>query len=152
MKNPKVSVIIPTYNAERTLRQCLDSVMNQTYKNYEVIVVDNGSVDKTKEVIGEFQKKDGRIKYLFEARRGRGAARYAGEINAKGSVILTTDSDCIVPKNWIKEMIKPIIKNRQKAVQGTIKSKVINYWTKHIQRELDERVRRKTKKIKLIYL
>ena len=51
MKNPKVSVTIPVYNGQRTLRHCLSSVLNQTYKNYEVIVVDNNSTDKTKEII-----------------------------------------------------------------------------------------------------
>ena len=63
MQNPKVSVIIPVYNGERTLRHFLKSILDQTYKNYEVIVVDNNSTDKTKDIIKEFQTKDNKIKY-----------------------------------------------------------------------------------------
>ena len=62
LKDPKTSVIIPVYNGEKTLKQCLDSVLNQTYKNYEVIVVDNNSTDKTKEIIKDFQKKNEKVR------------------------------------------------------------------------------------------
>ena len=58
MKIPKISVIIPVYNGEKTLRQCLNSVLNQTYGNYEIIIVNNNSTDKTKEIIKEFQLKN----------------------------------------------------------------------------------------------
>jgi len=142
--NPKVSVIIPVYNGEKTLKECLDSVLNQTYNNYEVILVDNNSTDRTKEIIKGFQQKDKgknkKIKYLFEPKKGRGAARYKGEINARGEIILMTDSDCIVPKNWVKEMTKPIIIGRQVAVQGTKRPIIINYWTEHIQREEERKM------------
>jgi len=58
MKNyPKVSVIIPVYNGEKTLARCLNSVLNQTHSNYEVIVVDNNSTDKTKEIINKFKEE-----------------------------------------------------------------------------------------------
>jgi len=152
MKSPKVSIIIPVYNGEKTLRECLDSVLNQTHKNYEVIAVDNNSIDKTKDIIKEFQKKNKKIRYLFEPKIGRGAARHKGEINAKSGIILITDSDCIVSKTWIKEMTKPIIKDKQIAVQGIKKPIVINYWTKHIQKEEEKlmRIRIKDKKIGLL--
>jgi glycosyltransferase involved in cell wall biosynthesis len=152
-KNPKISVIIPVYNGEKTLKQCLDSVLNQNYKNYEVIVVDNNSTDRTKEIIKEFQKKEKgknkKIKYLFESKQGRGAARYKGEINSKGEIILMTDSDCIVPKNWVQEIIEPIIKDKQIAVQGTIKPIFTNYWSDHIQKEIDEQIIKKKKEEKI---
>ncbi len=135
IKNPKVSVIIPVYNGEKTLRQCLDSVLNQTYKNYEIIVVDNNSTDRTKEIIKEFQKKEKgknkKIRYLFEEKQGRGAARYKGEINSKGEIILMTDSDCIIPKNWIKEMIKAL-KNYD-AIQGFQEAASDDYWSRYKQ-------------------
>lgn len=139
MKTPKVSVVIPVYNGEKTIKQCLDSVFNQDYKNYEVIIVDNNSTDRTKEIIKEFQKKskNKKIRYLFEEKRGRGAARYKGEINSRGHVILTTDSDCIVPEDWIKEMTEPILNNKEVAVQGVIKSLFSNYWADNIQKEID---------------
>lgn len=152
MENQKVSVIIPAYNAEKTLMRCINSVSNQTYKNYEIIVVDNSSTDKTKEIIEEFCKKDNRIKYLFEPKIGRGAARYKGEINSGGEIILMTDSDCIVPENWIVEMIEPIIKNKSVAAQGIKKPIVINYWTRNFQKEAERLImeRLRDKKVGLV--
>ena len=81
----EVSIIIPVYNGEKTLRQCLSSVLNQTHENYEVIVVDNNSTDRTEELIKEFQDKGRKMEYLFEPQRGRGAARNTGERTAKGN-------------------------------------------------------------------
>lgn len=84
MKNyPKVSVIIPVYNGEKTLARCLNSVLNQTHSNYEVIVVDNNSTDKTKEIINKFKEEDSKIRYAFEPYRSRGAARNKGIETAK---------------------------------------------------------------------
>ena len=134
MKNPKVSIIIPVYNGEKTLRQCLNSVLNQTYKNYEVIAIDNNSTDKTKEIIKEFQKKYSSIKYIFEKTKGRGAARNTGIRVAKGYIMAMTDSDCIVPQNWIKELTNPIIYENENVVMGFEEDLIKNYWTKNIQK------------------
>ncbi len=101
MKNSKVSVIIPIHNSEKTIKQCLTSVLNQTYKNYETIVVDNNSTDNSKSIINSFQNKNKEIKYFFEKRIGRGFARNKGLKEAKGEIIIMTDSDCIVPQNCI---------------------------------------------------
>jgi len=133
MKNPKVSIIIPCYNSEKTLIECLNSVLNQTYKNYEIIVVDNNSTDNTKKIIKQNQEKSRKIKYLFEPKIGRGSARNTGEKNAKGEIILMTDSDCIVPKNWIKEMIEPIINKECDAVQGFEENINKDFWSKQYQ-------------------
>jgi glycosyltransferase involved in cell wall biosynthesis len=133
MKNPKISVVIPVYNGERTLRQCLNSVLNQTYKDYELIVVDNNSTDKTKEIIKEFKGNNKKIKYIFESKKGRGAARNAGIREATGTIIAMTDSDCIVPENWIEELTKPIIRGNEKVVMGFEEEAIKNYWTTNIQ-------------------
>src|SRR4030042_2918721 len=140
--NLLVSVVIPVYNGEKTLNQCLNSVLNQDYDNYEVVLVNNNSTDRTLEIIKEFQRKDKRkrIMYLFEPKIGRGAARNAGEKKASGRIILMTDSDCIVPKNWISEMTETIIKKNQAAVQGIKKAKIYNDWTKHIEQEEEKRI------------
>jgi len=129
----KISVIIPVYNGEKTLKQCLGSVLSQSYKNYEVIVVNNNSTDKTKEIIKSFQKrnKDKKVKYLFEQQKGRGAARNTGEIMAEGKIILMTDTDCIVPKDWIKNMVKAI--EGHDAVQGFEKNIENNFWSRYRQ-------------------
>jgi len=152
MKNPKVSIVIPVFNGEKTLRQCLNSVLNQIYKNYEVIVVDNNSTDRTKAIIKEFEQKDKKIKHFFESRRARGAARFKGEINSEGEIILMTDSDCIVPDNWIEEMTKPITNKQAIAVQGMLKPIIKNYWTIQYQKEKERimKERMKDEKIGLI--
>ncbi len=134
MKNPKVSVTIPVYNGQRTLRHCLSSVLNQTYKNYEVIVVDNNSTDKTKEIIKEFQEKSKKIKYFFEPKRGRGHARNRYVIEAKGSIIAMTDSDCIVSEDWIEKLTEPIISGEESVVMGFEQDIIKNYWTRNIQK------------------
>lgn len=135
MKNPQVSIIIPAYNEEEHLSKCLRSILNQSYKNFEIIIVDNNSIDKTKEIITKFQKLDRRIKYLFEPIRKRGAARYRGEISCSGEIVLMTDADCIASKDWITNMINPILKKKAIAVQGSFETAKLNYWTKHAQEE-----------------
>jgi len=134
MKSPKVSVIIAAHNEERTLARCLSAVLNQAYKDYEILVVDNNSTDKTSEIIKKFQKKDKKVRYVFEKRRGRGAARNAGIKEAKGEIIAMTDSDCIVPENWLSDITKPIIHEDEIAVTGSEKEAITNYWTKNIQK------------------
>ena len=138
VKNPKVSVIIPVYNGERTLRACLHSVLNQTCKNYEVIAVDNNSNDRTKEIIKDFQAKHRRLKYIFEQKKGRGAARNAGIMKSKGEIIAMTDADCIVPVDWLEKITMPIIKNNENAAIGSEANFSKDYCSKQIQRQNQE--------------
>lgn len=93
MDSPLVSVVIPCYNMEPYLAQTLESVINQTYKNLEVIVVDDGSKDKTADVAREFEKRDPRVKLLVQANKGASAARNNGLDHAKGKYIALTDGD-----------------------------------------------------------
>ena len=130
--NSLVSVIIPVFNSEKTLRNCLESVLNQTYKNYELIIVNNNSSGRSKKIIQEFEKNK-KIKYFFEKKISRGAARNTGEKRAKGEIILMTDADCIVPKNWLENMIKPIMTEKYDAVQGSQENFQNNYWSKQTQ-------------------
>lgn len=131
--SPKVSIVIPVYNGAGTLRQCIDSVLNQDYDNYEAVVVDNNSTDGTKEIIREFQKRDKRVNCVFEAARGRGVARNAGINNACGDIIAMTDADCIVPQNWLAQLTRPIIYENESAVMGAEKNSIKNYWAINIQ-------------------
>lgn len=135
MKNKMcaVSVVIPVLNGEKTLRNCLQSVINQDYEDYEIVVVNNNSQDNTAKIIDEFRARSNKIKIVFETKRTRGAARRKGELNSKGKIILMTDADCVVPKNWIREMIKPIVGGNSVAVQGLMKPIIKNYWTTQMQ-------------------
>ena len=90
---PKISVIIPVYNVEQYLRQCLDSVVNQTLKDIEIILVDDGSTDSSLSICNEYAQKDSRIKVLKQNHKGAGAARNKGLKIAKGKYLSILDSD-----------------------------------------------------------
>lgn len=81
------SVIIPTYNRASMLPKAIESVLAQTYPNWELIIVDDGSTDNTKELVANFIEKDGRIKYIYQENAERSAARNNGIKNAKGEYI-----------------------------------------------------------------
>ena len=90
---PKVSVIIPVYNVEKYLRECLDSVINQTLKDIEIICVNDGSTDNSLEILREYEKQDSRIKIIDKKNEGAGAARNLGLKSAHGEYIIFFDSD-----------------------------------------------------------
>lgn len=94
--NDLISIIIPVYQAEKYLKQCLNSVINQNYQNLEIIIIDDGSTDKSLSIIKEYQKKDNRIVLLQQSNKGAGAARNLGLQNAQGDYIGFVDSD-----DWI---------------------------------------------------
>ena len=94
-----VSVVIPTYNSGRFIAQAIQSVLDQSYARYEVIVIDDGSTDETKDVLREF---DGRIRYLYQANRGPSAARNAGIRLARGEYICFLDADDIWTPNKLE--------------------------------------------------
>lgn len=89
----KVSVIIPVYNVEKYLRQCLDSVVNQTLKDIEIILVDDGSTDLSLDICNEYAKKDARVKVFHQKNLGAGAARNLGLDKANGEYLSILDSD-----------------------------------------------------------
>ena len=94
---PKVSVIIPVYNVEKYLKQCLDSVVNQTLKDIEIICIDDGSADNSIEILKEYAQKDNRFIILEQENQGAGAARNKGLSIATGEYVHFMDSD-----DWIE--------------------------------------------------
>lgn len=89
----KVSVVIPVYNAEKYLGQMLDSVLAQTLKEIEVICVNDGSDDRSAEIVQSYRKRDGRIRYLTQEKQNAGAARNLGLSHAQGDYIVFWDAD-----------------------------------------------------------
>ncbi len=93
VNKPKISVIIPIYNVEKYLRECLDSVINQTLKEIEIICVDDGSTDNSGKIIDEYARKDKRIKVVHKKNEGAGIARNIGIKIATGKYLSLIDSD-----------------------------------------------------------
>jgi glycosyltransferase involved in cell wall biosynthesis len=109
--SPLISIIIPVYNVEPYLAVCLKSIINQTYENLEIIIVNDGSTDKSQKIINEYKRKDHRIVALKQKNNGLNMARAAGSKLAKGEYIAFVDSDDIVHKDYIRDMYENLIEN-----------------------------------------
>ena len=115
-KEPLVSVIIPTYNRAHLIRETLDSVLAQTYQNWECIIVDDGSSDNTDEVVGEYVKKDSRFKYyhrLDEHLPGGNGARNYGFNMSKGEYVNWFDSDDLMDEVKIEIQVKLLLDSKK---------------------------------------
>ena len=97
MENSLISVIVPVYNVEPYLRKCLDSIISQTYRNIEIIVIDDGSTDGCPQICDEYREKDGRVVVFHTENRGLSAARNLGIDHAHGEWIMFVDSD-----DWVE--------------------------------------------------
>lgn len=98
-----ISVIVPCYNGEKKIKRCLESLLNQTYDDFEVIVIDDGSIDGT--VVAVMSLSDPRIKLVSQTNAGVGAARNRGIDEAKGSLIAFVDSDDYVERTYLKTLL-----------------------------------------------
>jgi GT2 family glycosyltransferase len=96
---PMISVVVCSYNADRTMEPCLRSLADLPYPNYEVIVVNDGSTDKTLEIARRFE--GGHIRIVDQANMGLSAARNVGIAEARGEIVAYTDSDCVVDPDWL---------------------------------------------------
>lgn len=92
-KSPLISIIVPVYNVEKYLSQCLDSLIYQTYKNIEILCVNDGSLDNSKNILDKYLLKDNRIKVINQKNQGLSAARNTGIAHANGKYIMFVDSD-----------------------------------------------------------
>ena len=89
----KISIIVPMFNIEAYIGQCIESIINQDYADLEIFLIDDGSTDKTGEICKEYAKKDERICYMYKENGGIGSARNLGIANATGDYILCLDGD-----------------------------------------------------------
>lgn len=103
---PKFSVIIPVYNVEKYIKKCLDSVVNQTFKDYEIIVVNDGTKDHSMDIVKNYN-----VKIINQKNQGQSAARNAGVKKAKGDYIIFLDSDDYWKKDLLKEINKSLKNN-----------------------------------------
>ena len=114
---PKISVIIPVYNVEMYLDRCIKSVVGQTYRNIEIILVDDGSSDKSGSMCEEWAEKDSRIRVIHKENGGLSDARNAGLAIATGEYISFIDSDDSVSKHFLEYMLKTIIDTNSDLVE-----------------------------------
>lgn len=99
--NPLISVIVPIYNVEKYLARCVDSIVNQTYKNLEIILVDDGSPDLCPQMCDDYAEKDSRIKVVHKKNGGLSDARNAGMAVSTGEYISFIDSDDYVSDDFL---------------------------------------------------
>lgn len=113
-----ISIIIPSYNSAKTIAETIKSLLNQNYREkYEIIIVDS-SKDETPDIVSKFP-----VRLIKQKSIGPAAARNLGVKNAKGEIIVFIDADCIAPKNWLKNLLKPFSDKSIVAVAGTYRTK-----------------------------
>lgn len=108
MKEHKVSIIIPVFNGEEHIQNCINSIINQTYKNIEIIIINDGSLDSTKIKCEELSRKDTRIKLINQKNAGPSVARNTGIENASGNLIQFVDVDDSIKPNMVSKLVEKI--------------------------------------------
>ena len=116
-----ISVIVPIYNVEKYLERCVDSIVNQTYRNLEIILVDDGSPDNCPKMCDDFAKKDSRIRVVHKKNGGLSDARNSGMKIASGECIVFVDSDDYVDCNMIAKMYDVMLKDDSDVVSCGVK-------------------------------
>ncbi len=114
--NPKISIIMPIFNSEEFITECLNSLIKQTFKNFEVICINDGSIDNSLTILKEFEKKDERIHIFSQNNTGAGIARNVGMEKSKGEYLLFLDSDDIFEDIMLEELYAKIKQNDNEIV------------------------------------
>lgn len=112
----KVSVIIPVYNAEAYIKECVESVIDQTYRNLEIIIIDDGSADKSIRICKRLKMADRRIRILSQEHRGVSAARNKGLAAASGEYVFFIDGDDVIHPNLLTELVRQAGRYRAELV------------------------------------
>ena len=106
-----ISVIVPVYNVEEYLEECLNSILVQTYTNLEILIVNDGSTDNSLEILQEFSQRDSRITIFTKENGGLSSARNLAIDEAKGEYFTFIDSDDYIEENYIEYLMKSLIDN-----------------------------------------
>ena len=112
MNNDLISVVVAVYNAETFLNRCVDSIINQTYTNLEIILVNDGSKDSSLLLCNEYKQTDGRVTVIDKENGGLTSARKAGFEKSRGKYIAFIDSDDYIDRRYIEELYKSITENK----------------------------------------
>ncbi len=117
MEKQLVSIIVPVYNVEKYLRRCIDSIISQTYKNLEIILVDDGSTDDSPEICDEYRKRDERVVVIHQKNGGPATARNTGLEVFRGEFVAFIDSDDLVKEIYIERLVEAALKYNAGIVQ-----------------------------------
>ena len=115
-EQPLISIIVPVYNTEMYLDKCVTSLINQTYRNIEIILVDDGSTDNSGKMCDSYAQKDNRIKVIHQTNAEVGAARNVGLKNVSGQYIGFVDSDDYVEHDMYEVLLKTLLQNNVSIV------------------------------------
>ena len=116
MKNSKVSIIVPVFNIDKYLERCIQSLLQQTYKNYEIILVDDGSTDTSAKICDKYASQNKNITVIHKSNSGLGMARNTGIENASGDLIKFIDGDDYIEKNHLENLINLVNEKSADAV------------------------------------
>jgi len=124
-KQPEISIIVPVYQVESYLKQCIDSILTQSFHNYELILIDDGSIDNSGVICDEYAKQDHRIKVFHQSNKGLSASRNIGLDNAYGKYITFIDSDdVLLSDDYLKILYDSLQKyNAEISITGHISFK-----------------------------
>ncbi len=120
MKGPKISIIVPVYNVEQYISRCIDSVLNQTFTDFELLLIDDGSPDKSGEICDEYALKDNRIRVFHKSNGGVSSARNLGLDNAIGEWIYFVDSDDIIFEDALETFLIKVSKDYDCLMGGYV--------------------------------
>lgn len=115
-KNPKVSVIVPVYKAEAYLHRCVESLLAQTFQDYEILLIDDGSPDKSGEICEKYAQMDSRIRVFHKENGGVSSARQCGIDNALGEYIIHADPDDWVEPNMLECLVNQVLKTNADVI------------------------------------
>lgn len=141
MKN-LISVIVPVYNVEEYLQECINSIIKQTYKNIEIILVDDGSTDKSKTICDKYLKEDSRIKVIHQENSGVSEARNKGIEEAKGDWITFVDADDYISLDFCEKMLKKVLESDSDCIICSY-NKIYNTTVVEILKSTDMQLNRK---------
>lgn len=136
-----ISVIIPVYNSAESLHQCIDSILQQSYKDFELLLINDGSVDRSLEIMNSFAEKDHRVKAIDKIKNsGVSDTRNIGISHAKGKIICFIDSDDWIEKNYFQVFVDNYTSSDTLLLQNIIRGKTrdLHYKTYDIQKDFTE--------------
>ena len=128
---PAISIIVPAYNAEKSLRRCLDSIAGQSFQDYEVLIIDDGSKDATGTIADDYSSRDNRVKVLHKQNGGVAAARQDGINHVSGEYTLFVDSDDYILSDTLQEMYSAATSQKADLVIcdfNLIRNNKVEYW------------------------